>query len=107
MLRVIPLSLSDTFNAAVNPGRAAPCSGSARHTRRRDVPGNSLAGETGLRYLGTAVNQDKTIAKRFKADTGIEIQYIPVTTDEVTKRAVTAPNSFDLIDTEYFCAARR
>ncbi|NSL53923.1 extracellular solute-binding protein [Uliginosibacterium sp. IMCC34675] len=55
-----------------------------------------------LRYLGTAVNQDKAIADRFKADTGIEIQYIPVTTDEVTKRAVTAPNSFDLIDTEYF-----
>jgi len=55
-----------------------------------------------LRYLGTAVNQDKTIADKFKADTGIEIQYIPVTTDDVTKRAVTAPNSFDLLDTEYF-----
>jgi hypothetical protein len=55
-----------------------------------------------LRYLGTAVNQDKAIAEKFKADTGIEIQYIPVTTDDVTKRAVTAPNSFDLIDTEYF-----
>ncbi|HSD38081.1 MAG TPA: PotD/PotF family extracellular solute-binding protein [Rhodocyclaceae bacterium] len=55
-----------------------------------------------LRYLGTAVNQDKAIAEKFKADTGIEIQYIPVTTDEVTKRAVTAPNSFDLIDTEFF-----
>ncbi len=55
-----------------------------------------------LRYLGTAVNQDKAIAEKFKADTGIEIQYIPVTTDDVTKRAVTAPNSFDLLDTEYF-----
>ena len=55
-----------------------------------------------LRYLGTAVNQDKAIAEKFKADTGITIQYIPVTTDDVTKRAVTAPNSFDLIDTEYF-----
>src|SRR5471030_1103641 len=55
-----------------------------------------------LRYLGTAVNQDKAIADKFKADTGIKIQYIPVTTDDVTKRAVTAPNSFDLIDTEYF-----
>ena len=29
-------------------------------------------------------------------------QYVAVTTDDVTKRAVTAPNSFDLIDTEYF-----
>ena len=55
-----------------------------------------------LRYLGTAVNQDKEIADKFKADTGIEIQYVAVTTDDVTKRAVTAPNSFDLIDTEYF-----
>ena len=55
-----------------------------------------------LRYLGTAVNQDKAIADKFKADTGIEIQYVAVNTDDVTKRAVTAPNSFDLIDTEYF-----
>jgi putative spermidine/putrescine transport system substrate-binding protein len=55
-----------------------------------------------LRYLGTAVNQDRKIAEKFKADTGIEIQYVAVTTDDVTKRAVTAPNSFDLIDTEYF-----
>lgn len=55
-----------------------------------------------LRYLGTAVNQDKAIADKFKADTGITIQYVAVTTDEVSKRAVTAPNSFDLLDTEYF-----
>ena len=55
-----------------------------------------------LRYLGTAVNQDKAIAEKFKADTGIEIQYVAVTTDDVTKRAVTAPNSFDLLDSEYF-----
>jgi len=55
-----------------------------------------------LRYLGTAVNQDKAIADKFEKDTGIKIQYVAVTTDDVTKRAVTAPNSFDLIDTEYF-----
>ena len=55
-----------------------------------------------LRYLGTAVNQDKAIADKFEADSGIKIQYIPVTTDDVTKRAITAPNSFDLIDEEYF-----
>ena len=55
-----------------------------------------------LRYLGTAVNQDKAIGDKFEKDTGIKIQYVAVTTDDVTKRAVTAPNSFDLIDTEYF-----
>jgi len=55
-----------------------------------------------LRYLGTAVNQDKAIADKFKADTGITIQYVSVNTDEVTKRAVTSPNSFDLLDTEFF-----
>ena len=30
------------------------------------------------------------------------MQYIPVTTDEVAKRVLTQPNSFDMIDTEYF-----
>ena len=37
-----------------------------------------------------------------KADTGITIEYIPVTTDDVTKRVITQPNSFDVVDTEYF-----
>src|SRR5215472_18124984 len=55
-----------------------------------------------LRYLGTAVNQSADIAKKAKEDTGITIEYIPVTTDEVTKRAITQPNSFDLLDEEYF-----
>src|SRR5438309_3833515 len=55
-----------------------------------------------LRYLGTAVNQSADIAKKAREDTGITIEYIPVTTDEVTKRAITQPNSFDLLDEEYF-----
>jgi len=57
-----------------------------------------------LRYLGTAVNQDKAIADKFEKDTGgrIKIQYVAVTTDDVMKRAITAPNSFDLLDSEYF-----
>ena len=33
-----------------------------------------------LRYLGTAVNQDKLIAEKFEADTGIRVQYVAVTT---------------------------
>src|SRR5471032_3672331 len=55
-----------------------------------------------LRYLGTAVNQSSDIAKKFQEDTGIQIQYIPVTTDDVAKRIITQPNSLDLVDTEYF-----
>jgi putative spermidine/putrescine transport system substrate-binding protein len=76
--------------------------GAAAATGAMAFPYVRAADPITLRYLGTAVNQDKAIAEKFKADTGIEIQYIPVTTDDVTKRAVTAPNSFDLIDTEYF-----
>ncbi|MBP33751.1 extracellular solute-binding protein [Methylobacterium sp.] len=55
-----------------------------------------------LRYLGTAVNQSADIARKVKEDLGLTIEYIPVVTDEVTKRVVTQPNSFDLVDTEYF-----
>ncbi len=55
-----------------------------------------------LRYLGTAVNQSADIARKVKEDLGITLEYIPVVTDEVTKRVVTQPNSFDLLDTEFF-----
>src|ERR1700680_4184262 len=55
-----------------------------------------------LRYLGTAVNQSADIARKVKEDTGITIAYIPVTTDEVSKRVITQPNSFDIVDEEYF-----
>ena len=55
-----------------------------------------------LRYLGTAVNQSADIARKVKEDTGITIAYIPVTTDDVTRRVITQPNSFDVVDTEYF-----
>src|SRR5437016_3975768 len=55
-----------------------------------------------LRYLGTAVNAGDEISKKCLADTGIEIDYITVTTDDVTKRVITQPNSFDVLDTEYF-----
>ncbi|MFZ4531847.1 MAG: ABC transporter substrate-binding protein [Alsobacter sp.] len=55
-----------------------------------------------LRYLGTAVNQADDINKKLKADTGITLEYISATTDDVTKRVVTQPNSYDVLDTEYF-----
>jgi putative spermidine/putrescine transport system substrate-binding protein len=55
-----------------------------------------------LRYLGTAVNQSADIAKKVKEDIGIAIEYIPVTTDDVSRRIITQPNSFDIVDEEYF-----
>ena len=55
-----------------------------------------------LRYLGTAVNEGDDISKKCLEDTGIKIEYITATTDDVTKRVVTQPNSFDVLDTEYF-----
>jgi hypothetical protein len=39
-----------------------------------------------LRYLGTAVNQSADIANKVKEDTGIIIEYVVATTDDVTKR---------------------
>ena len=33
---------------------------------------------------------------------GIDIEYIAVNTDEVPRRVITQPNSFDLVDSEYF-----
>ena len=55
-----------------------------------------------LRYLGTAVNQSADIAKKVKEDTGITLEYVAVTTDDVTKRVITQPASYDIVDTEYF-----
>jgi putative spermidine/putrescine transport system substrate-binding protein len=60
------------------------------------------AEEKVLRYLGTAVNQSDDITKKVKEETGITIQNIVATTDDVTKRVATQPNSFDILDTEYF-----
>ena len=54
-----------------------------------------------LRYLGTAVNQHAAIAQKVKEDLGITLEYIPVTTDDVVKRAVTQPGTFDILDIEY------
>lgn len=55
-----------------------------------------------LRYLGTAVNQADDINKKLFEDTGIKLEYITATTDDVTKRVITQPNSYDVLDTEYF-----
>src|SRR5690349_15061217 len=55
-----------------------------------------------LRYLGTGVSEGDEISKKCLADTGIKVEYITGTTDDVTKRVITQPNSFDVLDTEYF-----
>src|ERR1700737_2364036 len=55
-----------------------------------------------LRYLGTAANEGDEVSKKCLEDTGIKIEYITATTDDVTKRVITQPNSFDVLDTEYF-----
>ncbi|PLT16528.1 MULTISPECIES: extracellular solute-binding protein [Ralstonia] len=83
-------------------GRRTALKGVAAILATGVVPAIHAQEKLTLRYLGTAVNQDKLIAEKFEADTGIRVQYVAVTTDEITKRAVTAPSSFDLIDTEYF-----
>ena len=55
-----------------------------------------------LRYAGTGVNAFKELADKCKEDTGITIQYTTLTSDDVVKRAVTQPTSFDMLDSEYW-----
>ena len=94
--------LKDTLSKAAPMQRRSLLKGTAGILAAGVFPAVHSADQLVLRYLGTATNQDKDIADKFEKDTGIKIQYVAVTTDDVTKRAVTAPNSFDLIDTEYF-----
>jgi putative spermidine/putrescine transport system substrate-binding protein len=55
-----------------------------------------------LRIAGTGVNQFKELADRCKQDLGFTIQYTSLVSDDVVKRAVTQPTSFDLLDVEYW-----
>src|ERR1700712_1081514 len=96
------MSDNDPKHAATGLPRRALLKGTAGILAAGLAPAIHAQDKPVLRYLGTAVNQDKEIADKFKADTGITIQYVAVTTDDVTKRAVTAPNSFDLLDSEFF-----
>jgi putative spermidine/putrescine transport system substrate-binding protein len=81
---------------------AAGLAGAAGSGAITGFPAVWAAEEKVLRYLGTAVNQSDDITKKVKAETGITIQNIVATTDDVTKRVITQPNSFDILDTEYF-----
>jgi putative spermidine/putrescine transport system substrate-binding protein len=55
-----------------------------------------------LRIAGTGVNQFKELADECKADLGFTVQYTSLVSDDVVKRAVTQPSSFDLLDSEYW-----
>jgi putative spermidine/putrescine transport system substrate-binding protein len=48
------------------------------------------------------VNQHTAIKEKVKADTGITLEYVPVTSDDVVRRAVTQPNSVDILEAEYW-----
>ncbi len=66
------------------------------------APAVHAQGAVVLRYVGTAVNQHAGIKDKVKQDLGITIEYVPVTSDDVVRRAVTQPNSFDILDSEYW-----
>ncbi len=55
-----------------------------------------------LRIAGTGVNQFKQLADKCKEDLGFVVQYTSLVSDDVVKRAVTQPSSFDLLDSEYW-----
>jgi putative spermidine/putrescine transport system substrate-binding protein len=55
-----------------------------------------------LRIAGTGVNQFKELADKCKSDLGFVVQYTSLVSDDVVKRAVTQPSSFDLLDSEYW-----
>ncbi|MBV1703280.1 MAG: PotD/PotF family extracellular solute-binding protein [Hyphomicrobiales bacterium] len=81
---------------------AASVAAAAGASRVVGAPAVHAAEPITLRYLSTATNQAPAIAEQAFKDTGIKIEYVTVTTDDVTKRIVTQPDSFDLVDTEYF-----
>src|SRR3954466_15826727 len=101
------MSKSSKFNNGINrravlkgaAGAAGLAAGSGAIT---GFPYVHSADPKVLRYLGTAGNAGDDIAKKCLQDTGIKIEYITATTDDVTKRVITQPNSFDILDTEYF-----
>jgi putative spermidine/putrescine transport system substrate-binding protein len=66
------------------------------------APAVHAQGAVTLRYVGTAVNQHAGIKEKVKEDLGITLEYVPVTSDDVVRRAVTQPNSFDILDSEYW-----
>jgi putative spermidine/putrescine transport system substrate-binding protein len=83
---------------------AAATAGLALGTRGfRGVPAVYAAADpVTLRIAGTGVNQFKELADKAKEELGFTIQYTSLVSDDVVKRAVTQPSSFDLLDSEYW-----
>jgi putative spermidine/putrescine transport system substrate-binding protein len=67
-----------------------------------DFPCLRAAEPVTLRIAGTGVNQFRELADKCKADLGFTVQYTSLVSDDVVKRAVTQPSSFDLLDSEYW-----
>ncbi|MBO0736384.1 MAG: extracellular solute-binding protein [Alphaproteobacteria bacterium] len=83
--------------------RGAALGGLVLGSRRfRAVPAVYAAGPVTLRIAGTGVNQFKELADKAREELGFTIQYTSLVSDDVVKRAVTQPSSFDLLDSEYW-----
>ena len=76
--------------------------GCGRRRHRRLSPPIHADDPITIRYAGTGVNAFRELSEKCKEDIGIDIQYTTLTSDDVVKRAVTQPTSFDLLDSEYW-----
>ena len=65
----------------------AALAGASAGTAITGFPAVIAAEPVKLRYLSTATNQSPAIAEKAAKDLGIKIEYVAVTTDDVTKRA--------------------
>ncbi|MBL6076471.1 extracellular solute-binding protein [Belnapia sp. T18] len=86
----------------IRAGRRQLLQGAAGLAAGLAAPAVHAQGAVTLRYVGTAVNQHAGIKEKVRQDLGITLEYIPVTSDDVVRRAVTQPNSLDILDAEYW-----
>ncbi|MBD0271352.1 MAG: extracellular solute-binding protein, partial [Acetobacteraceae bacterium] len=91
---------------AVATRRRALLGGAAATAGLLAAPAVHAQGPVTLRFLGTAVNQHQGIKDKVREDLGVNLEYIAVTSDDVVRRAVTQPNSFDVMDLELWMARR-
>ncbi|MEM6849748.1 MAG: twin-arginine translocation signal domain-containing protein, partial [Pseudomonadota bacterium] len=83
---------------------------STKPTRRSVLKGAAALGTTALaapyvhaqemvtlRLAGTGVNAYNEIAEKAMEDLGVMVEYTTLTSDDVVRRAVTQPTSFDLL----------